>query len=45
MTDGRRSAAHVARNAEPIADQLRFILPARGLGLELWRGKREHREH
>jgi SAM-dependent methyltransferase len=45
MTDGRRSAAHVARNAEPIADQLRFILPARGLVLEVASGTGEHIVH
>ncbi len=45
MTDGRRSAAHVARNAEPITDQLRSILPARGLVLEVASGTGEHIVH
>ncbi len=42
MTDGRRSAPHVARNAVPIADVLREILPERGLVLELASGTGEH---
>ncbi len=45
MNDGRRSAAHVARNAEPITDQLRLILPARGLVLEVASGTGEHIVH
>jgi len=40
--DDRRSAPHVARNAGPIADVLRGILPARGLVLEVASGSGEH---
>lgn len=42
MSDHRRSAPHVARNAGPIADVLREILPARGLVLEVASGSGEH---
>ncbi|MGQ0559155.1 MAG: DUF938 domain-containing protein [Sphingosinicella sp.] len=40
--DERRSAPHVARNAEPIAEVLRHILPAKGLVLEVASGSGEH---
>ncbi|HEY5713226.1 MAG TPA: DUF938 domain-containing protein [Allosphingosinicella sp.] len=43
--DPRRVAPHVARNAEPIADLLADILPARGLVLELASGSGEHILH
>ena len=42
MTDHRRSAPHVARNAGPIAEVLRDVLPARGLVLEVASGTGEH---
>ncbi|HEV2748821.1 MAG TPA: DUF938 domain-containing protein [Allosphingosinicella sp.] len=42
MTDERRSAAHVARNAGPIAEVLRGILPDEGLVLEVASGSGEH---
>lgn len=45
MSDERRSAPHVARNAAPIADVLRDVLPARGLVLELASGTGEHSLH
>lgn len=45
MTDDRRSAPHVARNAEPIAEVLARILPARGLVLEIASGSGEHILH
>ena len=45
MTDHRRSAPHVARNAGPIAEVLAEILPARGLVLELASGTGEHVLH
>ena len=45
MTDHRRSAPHVARNAGPIADVLREVLPARGLVLEVASGTGEHVLH
>ncbi len=45
MTDHRRSAPHVARNAGPIADVLREILPERGLVLEVASGTGEHILH
>jgi SAM-dependent methyltransferase len=43
--DPRRSAPHVARNAEPIAQLLRETLPERGLVLELASGTGEHILH
>jgi len=46
MTDDhRRTASHVARNAEPIAKVLRNFLPARGLILEIASGTGEHAVH
>jgi hypothetical protein len=43
--DPRRSAPHVARNAEPIAAVLREVLPERGLVLEVASGTGEHALH
>ena len=43
--DGRRSAPHVARNAAPIAEVLRGVLPERGLALEVASGTGEHALH
>ena len=45
MTDARRSAPHVARNAAPIVDVLRETLPAEGLVLEVASGTGEHALH
>lgn len=45
MADDRRSAPHVARNADPIAEVLRSILPERGLVLEIASGSGEHVLH
>ena len=45
MSDRRRSAPHVARNAAPIAELLRGVLPARGLVLEIASGTGEHILH
>lgn len=45
MTDHRRSAPHVERNAVPIADVLRDALPPRGLVLEVASGTGEHSLH
>lgn len=45
MTDPRRSAPHVARNAAPIAQVLRSVLPERGLALEVASGTGEHALH
>jgi hypothetical protein len=45
MTDHRRSAPHVARNAGPIADVLRDVLPERGFVLEMASGSGEHVLH
>ena len=45
MSDGRRSAPHVARNADAIADVLRDVLPERGLVLEVASGTGEHILH
>jgi hypothetical protein len=43
--EARRSAPHVARNAAPIAEVLREVLPERGLVLELASGTGEHALH
>jgi SAM-dependent methyltransferase len=43
--DPRRSAPHVARNAGPIAEVLRAVLPAGGLVLEVASGTGEHILH
>lgn len=43
--DARRSAPHVARNADPIADILAGVLPERGLVLEVASGTGEHALH
>jgi len=45
MSDHRRSAPHVARNAGPISELLRDVLPARGLALEVASGTGEHVLH
>lgn len=45
MTDHRRSAPHVARNAAPIVTVLREVLPERGLVLEVASGTGEHIVH
>lgn len=45
MSDKRRSAPAAARNAEPITDVLRSILPERGLVLEVASGTGEHAVH
>jgi len=45
MSDPRRSAPHVARNAGPIANVLKTVLPARGLVLEVASGTGEHALH
>jgi hypothetical protein len=45
MTDRRRSAPHVARNAMPITEQLRGLLPERGLVLEVASGTGEQVLH
>ena len=45
MSDERRSAPHVARNAEPIAELLGGVLPGRGLVLEVASGTGEHILH
>lgn len=45
MTDHRRSAPHVARNAAPIAEVLRDVLPESGLVLEVASGSGEHALH
>jgi hypothetical protein len=45
MSDPRRSAPHVARNAGPIAEILAGVLPARGLVLEIASGTGEHVLH
>lgn len=43
--DARRSAPHVARNAAPIAEVLRGVLPESGLVLEVASGTGEHALH
>ncbi|HYI49773.1 MAG TPA: DUF938 domain-containing protein [Allosphingosinicella sp.] len=43
--DSRRSAPHVARNAGPIAQVLKGVLPERGLALEVASGTGEHALH
>jgi SAM-dependent methyltransferase len=45
LSDPRRSAPHVARNAGPIAEILRAVLPERGLVLEIASGTGEHILH
>jgi len=45
VSDPRRSAPHVARNAVPIAEVLRAVLPERGLVLEIASGTGEHILH
>ena len=45
MTDDRRSAPHVARNAVPIVEVLRGVLPESGLVLEVASGSGEHVLH
>ncbi|HEV2817316.1 MAG TPA: DUF938 domain-containing protein [Allosphingosinicella sp.] len=45
LSDPRRSAPHVARNAGPIAEVLRDVLPERGLALEIASGTGEHILH
>jgi SAM-dependent methyltransferase len=45
MTDPRRSAPHVARNAVPIAEVLHGVLPRSGLVLEIASGSGEHALH
>ena len=45
LSDPRRSAPHVARNAGPIAEVLRGVLPGRGLALEIASGTGEHILH
>ena len=45
MSDDRRSAPHVVRNAGPMTDVLRGLLPDAGLVLEIASGTGEHALH
>ena len=45
MSDHRRSAPAAARNAAPIVEVLRAVLPERGLVLEIASGSGEHAVH
>ena len=45
MADERRTAAHVARNAAPIVEVLRDVLPGEGVVLEVASGSGEHALH
>jgi SAM-dependent methyltransferase len=45
VTDDRRSAPAAARNAAPITEVLRAVLPGRGLVLEIASGSGEHAVH
>jgi len=45
VSQDRRSAPHVARNAQPIVEVLRSVLPERGLVLEVASGTGEHAVH
>ena len=45
MTDARRIAPHVARNAAPIVEVLRDVLPGEGVVLEVASGSGEHALH
>jgi SAM-dependent methyltransferase len=45
VTDNRRCAPHVARNAGPIVEMLGRVLPERGLVLEVASGTGEHAVH
>jgi hypothetical protein len=45
VSNDRRSAPHVARNAAPIADVLKEVLPESGTALEIASGTGEHALH